>query len=321
MSLLSPFSLFLSNLNDLKSLYDAVQNSILHSKIDVVDSIVSNLWNKDNYEQSLEWCNTAMIQLSEESFRKEEMIIKEEEAIAIINNMSQSLEQLLLKERNEYKEIQTHIKRMSNKYNEKNEITNKQQEKQSLKQTIVNQIRQEENELQKLTEISFQMIEIDLLKQWSGKTNLSIIYDTDIDGGQSNEIFINKVLNKSNLYFVTFDSTRNVFGGYINSTINVSDKWVHDPNAFVFSLIRNNKKKCKRYNIKSNYSNYAFYLSSCLDCLFGFGFGDDLCIKKVGNSTSCCNTICYDYRGEFLPLAEDDDNCFVVQRILVIEMN
>ncbi len=57
------------------------------------------------------------------------------------------------------------------------------------------------------------------LEEWSGLKYHQILYDNDIDD-KSPQIFRNKIMNHSHLYFIVIDSNDNVFGHYHSTLIN-----------------------------------------------------------------------------------------------------
>ncbi|KAL7720455.1 TLDc domain-containing protein [Entamoeba marina] len=188
---------------------------------------------------------------------------------------------------------------------------------------------------------------IDKLKKWSGKQHYNIIFDSKMDDQQALEY---KVFNKRNLYFISFDNENNVFGGYVNELINEKDDEITDPNAFVFSLIRNGTIKNMKYNIKKGVEKNAFYLFSNNGCgptnnyLFKFGSissgtivksgyyrgkycncldddGHDISIKCIGrNNSFSCNPVSYEYNGEQQPLRNNSKN-YIIKRVLILEMD
>ncbi|KAL7714730.1 TLDc domain-containing protein [Entamoeba marina] len=99
---------------------------------------------------------------------------------------------------------------------------------------------------------------INKLKEWSDKQKCSVIFDSKLDGDGENNGFMNKVMNKQNLYFISFDNQNNVFGGYADNNINITDGSRTNPNAFTFSLIRNGNLENMKYNIKKEQENCAF---------------------------------------------------------------
>ncbi|KAL7721687.1 TLDc domain-containing protein [Entamoeba marina] len=147
---------------------------------------------------------------------------------------------------------------------------------------------------------STQLIDsISSLKNWSNKDTFNVIFDSDIHGdGWSNNVLRDTVYRRSNLYFITFDINNNVFGGYLNKTINTIGCGIEDDNSFVFSLIRN---------------------GGCL-----YAFGDDIHVQRINNDESYCKCDYYDYNNEQNPLINiitPPYQTFQTTRIIVIEMN
>ena len=76
---------------------------------------------------------------------------------------------------------------------------------------------------------------IPILEEWSGLKFNEVLYDSEKDG-KSSEIFRNKVVNYSHLYFIVIDSNNNVFGHYHNGIINRIGHRIYDKSIFMFSL-------------------------------------------------------------------------------------
>ncbi|KAL7722460.1 TLDc domain-containing protein [Entamoeba marina] len=176
-----------------------------------------------------------------------------------------------------------------------------------------------DEELQLLTD------SINYLKEWSGKHEFNIIFDSRINGNGKQVLAI-IVNNKNKLYFNYFDNNNNIFGGYINNTITPS-KYVNDPNAFVCSFVRNGLSKNKQYKIIKGKEEYAFYLYSNSDVLYHFGacFGSierDISVNKIGDRKSYCDLGRYSYNGEQTPLRDNnhEPNKLSIKRIVVIQM-
>ncbi|KAL7718264.1 hypothetical protein QTN25_004559 [Entamoeba marina] len=155
------------------------------------------------------------------------------------------------------------------------------------------------------------------LKMWSGKQYCKFIFDSE----KNHEIstLYECVNNKQNLYFISFDDEKNVFGGYVDTTINTFDNWITDPHAFTFSLIRDGKVNNKRYHIGNDKEQHAFMILQNNNCLYKFGKDHDLYVSKCETSDSCCSTSSYDYSDEVDPLRKDGDK-FKTKRIIVIQM-
>ncbi|KAL7718240.1 TLDc domain-containing protein [Entamoeba marina] len=163
---------------------------------------------------------------------------------------------------------------------------------------------------------------IDSLKKWSGKQNYNIIFDSKVQG-DGKGVLEHIILNKRNLYFISFDDQNNIFGGYLKKSIKKMDSYVRDSKSFVFSLQRNGHVKNKKFPIIKNYEDYAFYMSSNInDCLYCFGGSDyssDIYAWKIGYKYSFCDYNYYNYRGESYPLRDDTDY-FTIKRFVVLEM-
>ncbi|KAL7723015.1 TLDc domain-containing protein [Entamoeba marina] len=161
------------------------------------------------------------------------------------------------------------------------------------------------------------------LKEWSGFNHYSIIYDTDIDDGNSNECLIEKVKGKKNLYFISSDTSNNIYGGFVGEIINGNDIWIQDKNSFVFSLTRNGLIVNKKYSILNNYDDhYAFKLFSYQNVLYCFGGGSDICIGYLNSSSSFCYPYFYSYDELERPLVDVRyPDTFYIQRIIVVQMD
>ncbi|KAL7718762.1 hypothetical protein QTN25_003719 [Entamoeba marina] len=171
---------------------------------------------------------------------------------------------------------------------------------------------------------------MNVLKQWSNKNIFNIVFDSKVNGDGSKRVLHDKVYNKSNLYFISFDENNNVFGGFLNNKIDKSgykyDCCISDENAFVFSLIRNGIVNNKRYFLK-NGEDKAFLLLPDSPSGWLYNFGKDVFVFKVGSNESCCTDddyyfSIYSYKNDkklFTDITYPDE--FAVRRIVVIEMN
>ncbi|KAL7720830.1 TLDc domain-containing protein [Entamoeba marina] len=164
--------------------------------------------------------------------------------------------------------------------------------------------------------------ELKLLTEWSGLNNSTIIFDTDLQGNGYGTLW-RSVLNKKNLYFISFDNDNNVFGGYMNEIIKKTPFGITDDHSFIFSIMRNKEMKNVKYNIKRNrkHVNNAFSLHA--DDSFGYlyGFGYDILIYPIGGGNSYFKCDCYDYKGDVNALVDILYPLrFEIQRIVVVEM-
>ncbi|KAL7717571.1 TLDc domain-containing protein [Entamoeba marina] len=136
------------------------------------------------------------------------------------------------------------------------------------------------------------------------------------------------VFNKQNLYFISFDNETNVFGGYLNETINIKNTWIPDCKAFVFSLIRNGKVKNKKDDIKKGNERTAFWLISKSNMLYFFGkydrfgyTGCDIVIPTISSiSGYSSKPVIYEYNDKKQPL-RDEKRGYSIIRIFVLKMN
>ncbi|KAL7718475.1 TLDc domain-containing protein [Entamoeba marina] len=227
-------------------------------------------------------------------------------------------EDLLNKFNMEKEELQNERNKRKQKYNEKiKELKNLKYQYDTGDYKIISTISNDEN-------INF-VPSINKMKEWSGKQHYNIIFDSKTDGDGSNNVLLNKVINKKNLYFIHFDNDQNIYGGYVNELIDVYNEDINDPNAFVFSLKRNNQNTLKKYSIKQNEHHRAFCLCPSQNVLYSFGFDGvhcrDITTFKVGDPQSYCLPYLYEYNGENNPLSFKSNNRFTIERILVIQMN
>ena len=82
------------------------------------------------------------------------------------------------------------------------------------------------------------------LEEWTGLSCGDIIFDSTKHGwSKGNNEFMEKILNKSKVCIVIENGDGEIFGCYINSTINGVWEWIKDENAFVFNLESNGRHK------------------------------------------------------------------------------
>ncbi|KAL7712933.1 TLDc domain-containing protein [Entamoeba marina] len=163
---------------------------------------------------------------------------------------------------------------------------------------------------------------INSLNEWTGKKTVSVLFDSCVDDGCSNEEFVKRIMNKSHLYFISYDTKDNVFGGYVDTVISKTDEFLTDPNSFVFSLKRNGVITNKKYPITKGNENRTFFVDSNkgYDILYQFG-GFDICVCKIDVCNCCCNPSVYDYGDDDKPLSEDFSEEFAIKRVVVVQMD
>jgi hypothetical protein len=74
-----------------------------------------------------------------------------------------------------------------------------------------------------------------------------------------------------------------IFGGFASVTLNGSQNYKSDPNAFLFSLTNKDNKPIKMKIENPNKHQYAIYCHSTIGP--SFGFSGDLCIANNANTT------------------------------------
>ncbi|KAL7718824.1 TLDc domain-containing protein [Entamoeba marina] len=161
-----------------------------------------------------------------------------------------------------------------------------------------------------------------IFEQWSNKNYSKVIFDSKFDGDGSKNVLSKRVYKKSNLYFIVIDDSNNIFGGYVSVKIGKYNDYIKDKNSFVFSLVRGDKMKKSKYNIKPSYIKEAFTLFNYdqYDALFKF---NDIYVKPINNSGSWCRCDFYDYKNVGSPLIDMTSQSvyFQAKRIIVVQMN
>ncbi|KAL7721169.1 TLDc domain-containing protein [Entamoeba marina] len=166
---------------------------------------------------------------------------------------------------------------------------------------------------------------IQLLKNWCGLKDYSIIYDSDINN-ICKEYLTQTFLHKKNMIFIHFDDNNNVFGGYIHSEITCTNKWICDSNSFVFSLFRNGSLRNGHYPIKTSEKKYAFYAQEGWDESFSMfvpnfyyeiGRGD-IYVENTHHKGSFCNPVSYSLN-KFTLSDGPSSRCYI-HRIIILQM-
>ena len=77
---------------------------------------------------------------------------------------------------------------------------------------------------------------IDALKEWTGKTRATVIFDSTVDEFTDNGLFT-KVKGKQNIALVGFTTKGDVFGGFYSVAVTGQYQWFfNDPTIFAFSF-------------------------------------------------------------------------------------
>nr|BAN40510.1 hypothetical protein [Entamoeba invadens]BAN40517.1 hypothetical protein [Entamoeba invadens] len=146
----------------------------------------------------------------------------------------------------------------------------------------------------------------------------SVVFNSDIDNwSQTTSVFINKIMNKSNLCFLVEDTNHNKFGGVFTGNINAVDNWISSGSSYIFSLVRGGTLNPKKFG-KSGNDNYEFYLySQDSQYLFIFGNGRDIKVYKKGVNGSHCNPSTYTAKHNELT----DNEKFTPKSVVVFQLN
>ncbi|EKE37018.1 hypothetical protein ENU1_212430 [Entamoeba nuttalli P19] len=164
-----------------------------------------------------------------------------------------------------------------------------------------------------------------ILCEWSQKKDIQLIYDS-----LTEEIVLNKVskleqlvIGKKDLFFIIFDGNENIFGGYIDKTIDKLDYCIHSDTMFVF-VLESNGRFSDPTRFKCN-GNQKFVMFSCKnEWLFTFGYSvhwpekSDIAVMKSGTKKqSYCGANGFEYCEAKNALCGNYN--FVVEQMLVFE--
>ena len=76
---------------------------------------------------------------------------------------------------------------------------------------------------------------INALKEWTGKANVTIVFDSTFDEFTDDGLF-DKVKGKPNIALVGVTTEGDVFGMFYSRAVSEPDKEIFDPNIFIFSF-------------------------------------------------------------------------------------
>ena len=76
---------------------------------------------------------------------------------------------------------------------------------------------------------------VETMRQWTGKTHETIIYDSTVDEFTADDLFAH-VKGKENIAIVTTTIDGDVFGAFYSCAVKVQEELHHDPNIFAFSF-------------------------------------------------------------------------------------
>ena len=104
---------------------------------------------------------------------------------------------------------------------------------------------------------SFLDIYITTLEKWSGLKFGKILYDSNVDG-KSDDVFKDKIINHSHLYFIVEDSDDNIFGHYHNKTIDGIGYDIYDNDIFLFTLDSNGRDNENKFERKKTVCTHLY---------------------------------------------------------------
>ncbi|EKE39896.1 hypothetical protein ENUP19_0216G0031 [Entamoeba nuttalli] len=155
------------------------------------------------------------------------------------------------------------------------------------------------------------------LQNWSNLNEYQILFDSFLD---SQNQFNDRVMNKRNLYFINFDEFGYVFGAFVSVPILETNKFISDPNHFIFSLKKSIFKPMKWNPIGDNSSN-ALFIYRNESYLYQVGHTGCFIIHQTGVSNSYCKNLQIAYLGAPSSLSNTESfEDFSVNRVIVIQM-
>ena len=125
---------------------------------------------------------------------------------------------------------------------------------------------------------------VNALKEWTGKTTTTFVYDSTVDPFTEDGLF-NKVKRKQNVAIIGFTTDGDVFGGFYS--VAVTEQWHEflDPNIFAFSF--ESRGRCmtpRRFVVKESLKAWAFvnfckntdgFVRFWVGCQGGFFLGNE----------------------------------------------
>ena len=141
---------------------------------------------------------------------------------------------------------------------------------------------------------------INALKEWTGKTRATVIYDSTVDEFTHDGLF-DKVRGKRNIAIVGFTTDGDVFGGFYSVAVTKQRLCFRDPNIFAFSFESHGRCETpQRFLVKEGLKEKAFMCFNKDDWSGFVDFWVDvLCNFCLGNerSKSCCANMSRAFEG------------------------
>ena len=137
------------------------------------------------------------------------------------------------------------------------------------------------------------------LKEWTGKTTASVIYDSNVCPFTDKCLF-QMVKGKPNVAIIATTKDGDVFGGFYNVAVTMQEKNFFDQDMFIFSFESHGRCKTpQRFVAKEDMMNFAnvwFWKNDEygrfveLNALGGFSLGNE-------KSKSCCSCLSRCFEG------------------------
>ena len=98
---------------------------------------------------------------------------------------------------------------------------------------------------------------VEALKQWTGKSTATTIFDSTVDEFTDDGLF-NKVQGQPNIALIGFTTDGDVFGGFYSVAVTQRDECIYDSNIFVFSFESHGRCETpQRFAVKEVWKQYA----------------------------------------------------------------
>ena len=138
------------------------------------------------------------------------------------------------------------------------------------------------------------------LKQWTGKTHCTIVYDSTVDEFTNDGLF-DKVKGKPNIAVVGYTTDGDVFGGFYSIAVTKQQKTFNDPTIFAFSFESHGRCMTpQRFAVKEGKKDNVIvkFFKNNINGFVGFWVFDNYGFR-LGNerSYSNCNQMSQGFEG------------------------
>ena len=166
---------------------------------------------------------------------------------------------------------------------------------------------------------------VSALKEWTGKTCSTIIYDSTVDEFTDQGLF-EKIKGKRNVAMIATTTDGDVFGGFFNVAVTEQDEFFMDPNIFIFSFESHGRCETpKKFILKAEVRRYKFvYFFNDVPSGWFVNIGGYPGYFYLGNEKS--GTFCYDLSREFEGIGDNtltgnNRENFTCTRIVAIQLS